>query len=103
MYIINFIDYIIFLLHLQIPRLQVLLLPQSEFCRGECCDDSMQNELSNNESFVLHGGGGNIGRFAGKINYMKDRGVWFLSEDWRKRSRVTVETGKRWLRELSTL
>ncbi|CAI8032076.1 hypothetical protein GBAR_LOCUS18165 [Geodia barretti] len=83
------------------PRSHILLLPPRQFCRGECCDKT-EYPLSHSP-FIFHGGGGNIGMFAGKKLHMKESGVWFLREDWAQVSQFSEKTERHWLKQLSTL
>lgn len=83
----------------KITDFSLLLLPQSQFCRGSCCDGSGY-DLS--DLYVAHGGGGRTGDTNRKVLYSQSRGVWFLRRNWRKFKRSS-STGVDWLRQLSTL
>lgn len=83
----------------KITDFSLLLLPQSKFCRGSCCDGSGYDLA---DVFIAHGGGGTTGDTNRKILYSKSRGVWFLKRNWRKLKRSS-STGVDWLRQLSTI
>ena len=74
------------------------MLPPSQFCRGECCNDY---ELFD-DMYVVHAGGGGIGDTAGKISHMASKGVWFLRHDWQQVLNESLANGVHGLEQLST-
>jgi hypothetical protein len=84
----------------KVSNLSFLLLPPSQFCRGECCEDT-KYDLS--DLYVAHGGGGNIGNVTGKTSHLVGKGMWYLVPNWRDVAWNSSTTGIGWLQQLSNI
>ena len=81
----------------KLTNLSFVLLPPTQFCRGECCDEALY-DLSG--VYVAHEGGGNIGNVTGKVRKLRENGVWFLGDNWRDVTERTAAVGVAWLEQL---
>ena len=89
----------------EIVNLSLLVLPQSQICRRDCCD---RKEYNSTELYVAHGtivhtstgGTEQLRKVFGKNGYALKKGVWFLRTDWKEN---TGATGCDWLKQISNL
>lgn len=85
-----------------IENLSILLLPQSQVCRKDCCH---KKEYNSTNPYIAHvttvsNSGQILGNVSGKKAYALQIGLWFLRKDWKTN---TGGTGADWLKQISNI